>query len=79
MIVLLQSSLTRDILVFRENTIVTDKFVFIDTTPQYFKDEIRQLDPTKASIGNDIPAKMLINSNEVVSDYLAEIYNNFTI
>ena len=49
-------------------------FVFIDKTPQNFKDEIRQLDPTKASIGNDIPAKMLINSNEVVSDYLADIY-----
>ena len=60
----------------RENTIVTDKFVFIDTTSQIFKDEIRQLYPTKASIGNDIPAKMLINSNEIVSDYLADIYNN---
>ena len=64
------------ILKIRENIKVTDKFAFNDTTPQYFKDEIRKLDPTKASIGNDIPAKMLVNSNDVVSDYLSDIYNN---
>ena len=29
----------------------------------------------KASIKNDIPAKILIESNEIVSDYLADIYN----
>ena len=60
----------------KESIQVTNKFVFNDTTSQYFRDEIGQLDPTKASIRNDIPAKILIKSNEVVASYLANIYTN---
>ena len=34
-----------------------------------------ELKPKKASIKNDIPAKIQIESNEIVSDYLAKIFN----
>ena len=38
--------------------------------------EIRKLDPKKASMQNDIPTKILIGSNDIVSNYLSNIYNN---
>ena len=60
----------------KQNVRVTNKFQFIDTTSEDIKNNILQLDPTKASIGNDIPAKFLKTSSEVVSCYLADIYNN---
>ena len=60
----------------KQNVRVTDKFQFIDTTSEDIKNEILQLDPTKASIGNDIPYTILKKSSEVVSGYLADIYNN---
>ena len=43
--------------------------------PQYINDRIIDLESKKASIENDIPAKILIESH-VVSNYLSNIYND---
>ena len=34
------------------------------------------MDPKKAGIENDIPAKILMGSNEIASKYISKIYNN---
>ena len=47
-----------------------------DMTSDDFKKEISQLNPNKASIENDISAKMLIGSKDMVSPYLSNIYND---
>ena len=64
------------ILKIKENVNVENKFLFKDMTSQDFEKEISKLNPNKASIENDIPAKTLIGSKDIVSDYLANIYNN---
>ena len=38
------------------------------------KNEIRKLNPNKASLENDIPAEILIASKDIVSYYLSNIY-----
>ena len=38
-------------------------------------EHISKLDPKKASIENDIPTVVLIRSSDIVSTYLADIYN----
>ena len=48
------------ILKIKENVNVVGKFIFSDTTANNYKDEICKLDPKKASVENDIPAKILI-------------------
>ena len=60
----------------KENVKISDKFVFNDTTEQDINKRILDLDPKKASIENDIPIKILIRSNDIVSKHLADIYNN---
>ena len=45
-------------------------------TSDDFKKEIRKLNTNKASIENDIPAKILIGSKDIVSPYLSNIYND---
>ena len=52
------------------------KITFTDTTPNIIKDEISKLDPKKASVKNDIPAKILIRSQDIVCEHLSGIYNN---
>ena len=37
--------------------------------------EIRKLDPGKACTENDIPTKILIESQDIVGDHLSKIYN----
>ena len=59
----------------KENVILKGRFKFKDTNSNEIKSKILELNPKKASIKNDIPAKILIESNDIVSDYLAEIYN----
>ena len=44
-------------------------------TSHEFKQKIKNLDTKKAIAPNDIPTKVLILSNEIVSDYLTAIYN----
>ena len=45
-------------------------------SPQDAHKRILDLEVKKASIEKDIRAKILIGSNEIVSNYLADIYNN---
>ena len=65
-----------NILKRKENVNLENKFSFNDMTSQDFKKEISELDPKKAGIENDIPAKILIRSKDIISDYLSNIYNN---
>ena len=59
----------------KENVTLKERFKFKDINSNEINKKILELNPKKASIKNDIPAKILIESNEIVSDYLAEIYN----
>ena len=64
------------ILKIKENVQLGTKFEFRDTSDDDIFTKIRTLDPKKASIANDIPAKVLIGSNDIVCSYLANIYNS---
>ena len=64
------------ILKIKENVKLKDKFLFNDMISDDLKTEISELNPNKASIENDIPAKILIVSKDIVSYYLSNIYNN---
>ena len=63
------------ILKIKENVKVENKFEFKDITEDDMYSKIRSLDPKKASIENDIPAKILIGTNDIISPYLSKIYN----
>ena len=64
------------ILKIKENVQVETKFEFRDTTEDDIFEKIRTLDPKKANIENDIPAEVLLGSNDIVCSYLANIYNS---
>ena len=64
------------ILKIKEIVKVETKFRFSDSTTNDFENEIKKLDHTKASMQNDLPAKILIASNDIVSPHLSTIYNN---
>ena len=64
------------ILKIKENVKLKDKFLFNDMISDDLKTEISELNPNKASIENDIPAKILIVSKDIVSYYLSNIYND---
>ena len=55
---------------------VENKFKFKDATPNAFETEINRLDTKKAGMENDIPIKVLIDTNDIVSLFLSTIYNN---
>ena len=52
------------------------KFSFKLRSNQDFENYITQLDPKKASVENDIPAKLLVETKEIVSDYIKKISND---
>ena len=64
------------IIKIRENVNVETKFEFMDMTSDQMEKEIRKLDPKKASMENDIPAKMLISTCDIVGKYISVIFNN---
>ena len=64
------------ILKIKENVTVENKFSFQDATEDHIYLKINSLDPKKACKENDIPPKILIGTNEIVSGYLSKIYNN---
>ena len=47
---------------------IEGKFKFSDTTPEDIKSEINKLDPKKSSGENDVPTKILIDSQDIVCD-----------
>ena len=61
------------IIKIKQNVNIDVIFKFRDISPDEMKTYIHKLDPTKGSIENDIPAKILIGTNEVSADYLSYI------
>ena len=59
----------------KENVIISNKFEFKDMTPGEIEKEIKQLHPKKVCVENDLPSKILIASNDIVSKYLSNVYN----
>ena len=64
------------ILKIKENVKLKDKFLLNDMISEDLKTEISELNPNKASIENDIPAKIFIVGKDIVRYYLSDIYNN---
>ena len=60
----------------KENVIITEKISFKKSTVREMHEKVLTLDPTKASVENDIPTKILIESNDISDVYLTNIYNN---
>ena len=56
------------IIKIKQNVNIDEKFKFCDISPDEMKTYIHKLDPTKGSIENDIPAKILIGTNEISSE-----------
>ena len=63
------------VLKIRENVLIGEKFTFKDIDPKDISQRINDLDPEKAGVENDIPAKILKGSTNIVSKNLAGIYN----
>ena len=63
------------ILKIRENVKSGEKFTFKDIDPKDISQRINDLAPEKAGVENDIPAKILKGSINIVSRNLADIYN----
>ena len=64
------------IIEIKKNVIVHERFVFNEVTPLDLKCIINNLNPKKAGMNDDIPTKILINTNDIASDYLSGIFNN---
>ena len=63
------------ILKIRENVKVENKFEFTDITEDEIYSKINSLDPKKACTENDIPIKVLLGTNDIVSSYISKMYN----
>ena len=64
------------ILKIKEHINVVNKFKFSEITVNNINEEIENLDPLKASIKDDLPAKILIKCKDIVSEHLTKIYND---
>ena len=64
------------VLKIKEHVGSVDKFKFTEITVENMNKEIGNLDPRKVSVKDDIPAKGVIKSKYIVSEHLANIYNN---
>ena len=54
---------------------IQETFSFRNITSHDLENEIKSLDPKKATVKNDIPTKMLIETNDISSVFLTQIYN----
>ena len=64
------------VLKIKENVNIASKFSFQKISSQLLKNQISKLNPKKGSVKADIPVKALIMANDIVSDYLCDIYND---
>ena len=64
------------ILKIKENIKPSRPFEFGDVTGEKNKKDIRKIDPKKACVENDIPAKLFVETANIVGDYVAKIYND---
>ena len=63
------------VLKIKENVNVENNFAFSDISSHDFESMIKDLNQKKASIENDLPVKLLVNSSDIISGKLCEIYN----
>ena len=63
------------ILKIKDNVIISNIFEFKNVTSDEIEKEIKQLNPKKACVENDIPTKVLVSINDIVSLHLSNIYN----
>ena len=64
------------ILKIKEHVKLDGQFTFKNITEEKINKDIRELNPKKACIENDIPTKILVGSSDIVSEYLTNIYND---
>ena len=64
------------ILKIKDYVKITHTFSFKTTSELEFKTQINTLDPKKATVENDIPAKILIETSDISSTFLTKIYND---
>ena len=64
------------ILKIKEHFKIEQKFSFSLTSNQEMQNKINDLDPKKATVENDIPAKILIETKEITSKFLTKIFND---
>ena len=64
------------IIKIKENVEIKEKFKFRNVKPEDIKDEIDKLNPKKASIGIDIPAKILMGNSDIICEPLSKKCNN---
>ena len=64
------------VLKIKEYVNTEEKFSFTEVTSDEFQCEINQLDIKKATVENDIPAKVLIGTKDIIAGHLSSIYNN---
>ena len=64
------------ILKIKEFVNISENFTIIKTSKQHLQPQILALNPHKASAENDIPTKLLIETNEIIAKYLTKIYHN---
>ena len=64
------------ILKIKENVKVEKVFEFIDATEDDMYDGIMELNPKKTSVKDDIPAKVLLGTNDIISKHMANMYND---
>ena len=67
------------ILKIKEHINVVNKFKFSEITVNNINEEIENLDPLKASIKDDLPAKILIKCKDIVSEHLTKMYDSKNI
>ena len=53
----------------------TEKFTFTKTNFKEVEEQLKSLDPKKTTVENDIPTKILIDTKEIVTEYLTKIYH----
>ena len=59
----------------KENVIEVNSFSFSDMISQDLENQILKLDTKKAIMEDDIPTKILIETNDIVSHHLCTLYN----
>ena len=63
------------ILKIKENVKVEEYFNFSNVTESVIKEKISSLDKRKPTTFNNIPARLLVENNDIISPLITEIYN----
>ena len=64
------------ILKIKENVTLEEKFKFDDVTTEEMFKKISSLDPRKGSMKDDIPAKLLLGTGDIICEHVARMYND---